>query len=134
MYKGELNFYTRRIIESCDYLDKHCERPCPLKTLCYQYIEDKEKEKVKPIWQDFTDKQIEDAGLALFEDILNYNWFAEVKERHTDFWTNEQRDAFREMSPFEQENISIEYEEKVINFLKIQYENLKDNILKEKEI
>lgn len=43
------------------------------------------------------------------EDILNYNWLAEVNGRHIDFWTNEQGDAFKEMSPFKQENISIEY-------------------------
>ena len=123
MYQNELNYYTKKIIESCDYLSESCgctesSPVCPLEMVCNQYISELKKEKEKPIWHDFTEGQIEVAAQALFEDMLNCNWSLEISERYTDFWTSEQKDAMRQMTPYKQQEIFIDYEDKVIEHLK----------------
>jgi hypothetical protein len=131
MYQGELNYYTKKIIESCDCLDKHCENPCPLKTICYQYISEQEKEKEKPVWRNFTERQIESAAQALFEDMLNCNWSLDISEKYTDFWTNEQKDAMRQMTPYKQQEIFIDYEDKIIERLKDKCDDWWDDIVRD---
>lgn len=134
MYQNELNYYTKKIIESCDYLSEsngctEVSPVCPLEMVCSQYISELKKEKEKPIWQDFTDGQIEIAAQALFEDMLNCNWSADIEERHTDFWSDEQKKAYDEMSFAKQEDILIQYSEKVLDYLKGKNEDWWDELI-----
>ena len=134
MYQSELNYYTKKIIESCDYLSESngCTESspvCPLEMVCNQYISELKKEKEKPVWQDFTDGQIEIAAQVLFEDMLNCNWSADIEGRHTDFWSDEQKKAYNEMSFAKQEDILIQYSEKVLDYLKGKNEDWWDELI-----
>lgn len=131
MYQGELNYYTKKIIESCDCLDKHCENPCPLKTICYQYISEQEKEKEKPVWRNFTERQIESAAQALFEEMLDCGWDNEIIGQHTDFWTNEQKSAYNQMTYNEQADIDDAYSKMVLDYLKEKNEDWWDELVRQ---
>jgi hypothetical protein len=118
MYEVELNYYTKKIIESCVNFEEGCNCLCPLLKACTQYRAEKEKEKEKPVWHDFTERQIELAAQALFEEMLNCGWDNEIIGRHTDFWTNEQKDAYNQMAYHEQIDIDDMYSKKVLKYLK----------------
>lgn len=129
MYEGSLNHQIEQILKSCGDLSLDCSNTCPLHKVCREYLEEQNKKKERPVWKDFTPKQIEMAAQSLFEEMLTCSWDIDILCQHSHFWTDEQKLAYREMSHSETEEIDEIYIQKVMDCLKDKSQSWLEDIL-----